>query len=72
MSVTMTDMEQKNNKRKGDRHKPGKHVRVRAGFVAPLEQLASRNETSTPEEVNRAVRELLEREQLWPLPDRKK
>lgn len=52
--------------KRNDRHKPSKQSRVRKSLVAPLEELAERNATSFPEEVNRAVREYLERNGLWP------
>ena len=48
------------------RRKPSWHVRIRGAFVEQLDRLAKRNGTTGPEEVNRAVRELLEREKLWP------
>lgn len=46
----------------GDRHKPRKMVGIRKQFIEPLEQLAEDNGTKVTDEVNRAVRELLERE----------
>ena len=56
----------KRDKRKGDRHKPGRQVRIRSVFLPHLDRLAERNGTTAPEEANRALRELLEREGLWP------
>ena len=41
-------------------------VRVDGEFRAPLVALAKRRVTKWAAEVNRAVRELLEREGLWP------
>jgi hypothetical protein len=49
-----------------DRHKPSRMVRVKAALATQLEALAARNATSLAQEVNRAVRELLVREGLWP------
>jgi len=51
-----------------DRHKPARMVRVRQQLADQLEILADRRATDITEEVNRAVRELLERENLWPAP----
>ncbi len=56
----------RNDPRKGDRHKPSRAVRVRSVYLRSLDALAERNGTTGPEEVNRALRELLEREGLWP------
>lgn len=53
-------------KKSTDRHKPSRMVRVKEIFAPGLEHLAALRGTSLPEEVNRAVRELLEREKLWP------
>lgn len=52
--------------KKKDTHKPSRLVRVKAVLIDPLETLAEHKATSVPDEVNRAVRELLEREGLWP------
>lgn len=49
-----------------DRHKPSRLVRVKELFAPGLERVAALRGTSLAEEVNRAVRELLERESLWP------
>lgn len=43
-------------------------VRVRWQFYEPLQTLKRRRVTEVIDEVNRAVRELLEREGLWPPP----
>jgi hypothetical protein len=51
-----------------DRHKPSRQVRLKKVLADRLEVLADRNATSVPDEVNRAVRELLQREGLWPPP----
>ena len=51
---------------KKDRHKPSKQYRVKKQLARLLDRLAERRASSGPEEVNRAVRELLEREGLWP------
>ncbi len=50
----------------GDRHKPAKMLRIRAQLARQLVRLAERRATDPTEEANRAVRELLEREGLWP------
>ncbi len=51
-----------------DRHKPSRMTRIRGRLADQLQKLVDRNETDFTSEVNRAVRELLEREQLWPPP----
>ena len=51
-----------------DRHKPAKMVRVRIALDKQLEILAERLASDRTEQVNRAIRELLEREGLWPPP----
>jgi hypothetical protein len=51
-----------------DRHKPAKYIRVKERLAAQLAVLAEIRATDVTEEVNRAVRELLEREKLWPPP----
>jgi len=55
-----------NKKQGGDRHKPSRQVRVNPKLAAALDKLAARNATTAPIEANRAIRELLERESLWP------
>lgn len=55
-------------KQSSDRHKPSRQVRLNIRLAAQLEKLADRNATSTTQECNRAVREMLEREGLWPPP----
>lgn len=51
---------------KPDPHKPARMVRVKAVLAEQLDIVASRNATDFSDEVNRAVRELLERAGLWP------
>jgi hypothetical protein len=46
--------------------KPSRQMRIRGVYLQPLDALAKRNGTTPPQEANRAIRELLEREQLWP------
>lgn len=58
--------------RSKDRHKPHRMGRVRGRLSRQLELLCERNQTDFTEEVNRAVREMLEREGLWPPPGEKK
>lgn len=53
-------------KQPGDRHKPARMTRVREILAVQLDKLVERNATDFAEEVNRAVRELLIREGLWP------
>lgn len=53
-------------KRTGDRHKPSRHVRIHPGLAEAADLLAERNATTFPQEVNRALREYLQREGLWP------
>lgn len=48
-----------------DRHRSKRIVRIRPPFLEHLETLVKRRGTTHCEEVNRAVRELLEREGLW-------
>ncbi len=54
--------------RQPDRRKPARMVRVRSRYAEQIDRLVSRNGTDFTEEVNRAVRELLTREGLWPPP----
>ncbi len=56
------------NKKKpqADRHKPSRMARVREILAKRLDILAERNATDFTEELNRAARELLVREGLWP------
>ena len=49
-----------------DRHKPSRMVRLKERLAVQLELVAAENATSLTEEVNRAVRELLQRAGLWP------
>lgn len=49
-----------------DRHKPARQIRVNPKLAAALDMLAERNATSAPIEANRAIREMLQRENLWP------
>lgn len=51
-----------------DRHKPRRTVGLRERLAAQLQILCERNATDLTEETNRAVREMLEREGLWPPP----
>lgn len=53
-----------------DRHKPARLTRVKETLAKKLDLLAERRATDFTAEVNRAVRELLEREGLWPPPSR--
>lgn len=51
-----------------DRHKPGSQmVRIRRQYAEPLAALVERNASDNTEEVNRALRLLLEKEGLWPI-----
>jgi hypothetical protein len=51
---------------KSDRHKEATMARVRKPLADVLQQLADTNATKFTEEVNNAVREYLERRNLWP------
>lgn len=54
--------------RTADRHTPGaKMGRVRVRLAFALDRLARKRHTDFTEELNRAVREMLEREGMWPL-----
>lgn len=52
-------------------HQPGKPVRIRAVYLPQVEDVAELNGTTVPEEVNRYVREGLQREGKWPPGDKK-
>ncbi len=54
----------------GDRHRPSRMVRVKEALAAQVDLLVERRATDLTEEVNRAVREMLEREGLWPVKKR--
>lgn len=54
--------------KKKDRHKASRMTRIKESLAVELEKLADQNATSITVEVNRAVRELLIREGLWPPP----
>lgn len=57
----------KKNGDSSDRHKEGSRIgRIRPRYARQLQALADRRGTDFTEELNRAVRELLEREKLWP------
>lgn len=51
-----------------DRHKPARMTRIRLSLALQVDALSQRNASDFAEEVNRAVRELLQREGLWPPP----
>ena len=52
-----------------DRHKPGaRQVRIRQVFLPGLDELVRLNGSDLVEEVNRSVKERLEKEGLWPPP----
>lgn len=67
---TIVTMKPENKKpgrpRSKDRHKPGRQVRIRQALIVLVDKLAERNATTPPEEINRLVREGLERAGLWP------
>lgn len=52
-----------------DRHKPTRMVRIPEVLAEQLDSLAKRKVTNVTQEVIRAVREMLERESLWPPPE---
>lgn len=66
---TMTPKKKPGRPRSKDRHKPGRQVRIRQALVVQVDKLAERNATTPPEEVNRLIREGLERAGLWPPTD---
>lgn len=49
-----------------DRHKQRKTTAIRRPFLPLLQKLAESHATDITDEVNRAVREMLERAGLWP------
>lgn len=55
-----------NKKQSSDRHKPTRNVRLNMRLATQLQKLAEQNATNITVEANRAVRELLERVDLWP------
>ena len=50
----------------GKEAKRGRPVRINPALAAQADILAKRNATTAPIEINRALRELLQRENLWP------
>jgi hypothetical protein len=61
-------MAKNKDSRSGDRHKPGRMVRVKETLAEQADLLCEQNATNLTQEVNRALRELLVREGLWPPP----
>lgn len=53
-------------KRTEDRHKPGKQVRIHPALIEVLTRLADQNVSTVPVEVNRLIRESLEKIGMWP------
>jgi len=53
-------------KQAGDRHKPSRMTRIPERMAAQLEKLAEHKSTSLVDEVKQAIREYLERQNLWP------
>ena len=51
---------------KGDRHKPSYQCRISMAFVPGLEKLALLHGGDVPDEVRTAVREYLQKHNLWP------
>lgn len=64
--ASMTQPKRGRRKRKGDRHKPGRQVRIRAVFLEALDADADHKGLTPPEVVNIALREYLVREGRWP------
>lgn len=56
----------KTSKDTADRHKPTRMVRIPEVLAQQLDALAERKVTNVTQETVRAVREMLEREGLWP------
>lgn len=59
-------MASREKKNVSDRHKPARQIRLNLRLSIQLEKVAERNATNVTQEVNRAVREMLTREGLWP------
>jgi hypothetical protein len=53
---------------RGDRHKPRRMIGLPERLAVQLDKLAERNASRMTQEVIRAVREYLERNNLWPPP----
>lgn len=53
-------------KKEEDRHKPSRMVRIPERMALALEELAETRENTLTDEVRTAVREYLERNDLWP------
>ena len=51
---------------KGDRHKPSYQCRISMAFVPGLEKLAQLHGGDVPDEVRTAIREYLQKHNLWP------
>lgn len=49
-----------------DRHKPSRMVRIRKSLAEQIDAIVEKNASDFTEEVNRAVREYLERAGQWP------
>lgn len=65
-NVLMATRKDHKANRKADRHKPRRMAGVKEVLARQVDILSGRNATDFTEEVNRAVRELLVREGLWP------
>lgn len=52
----------------GDRHKPARMVRIRTRLAQQADQLAEKLDQDFTQVVNDALREKLERANLWPPP----
>ena len=53
-------------KKSTDRHKPSRMTRIPEKMAVQLEKMAEHKSTSLVDEVKQAVREYLERNNLWP------
>jgi hypothetical protein len=60
------------DKKKPDRHKPSRITRVPDSMAKQLAYLCKRHESKLVDEVKVAVREYLERHNLWPPPEKGK
>ena len=65
MLAIMRKKSEKNHE-SGDRHLPFKQTRVREQLAIALEKFCEKKAMSFPQAVNQAVREMLEKEGMWP------
>lgn len=68
MTATLERMASKKKPQNGstDRHKPSRMTRVRESLAKQLDILVERRASDFTEQVNQAIRLMLEQEGLWP------